>query len=74
MVDPEFAGFRENVAKLGEMTGEDTAEWSGYLRALRRRGAYFKEMGCTATDHGHLTAMTADLARDGGGAAFRRMC
>ncbi len=24
VVDPEFAGFRKNIARLGEMTGEDT--------------------------------------------------
>ena len=34
VVDPEFAGFAKNVLQLGEMTGEDTATWSGYLRAL----------------------------------------
>ncbi len=33
----------------------------GYLNALRARRAFFKKMGATATDHGHLTAMTADL-------------
>ena len=36
VVDPEFKGFAENIAKLGEQTGEDTATWSGYLKALRK--------------------------------------
>ena len=62
VVDPEFAGFRENIAKLGEMTGEDTETWEGYLAALRNRREFFKSMGATATDHGHPTARTADLA------------
>ncbi len=35
VVDPEFAGFEENIARLGELTGEDTARWPGYLEALR---------------------------------------
>lgn len=62
VVDPDFAGFRENIAKLGTLTGEDTATWSGYLRALAQTRARFKELGCTATDHGHPTARTADLS------------
>jgi glucuronate isomerase len=61
VVDPEFAGFRENIAKLGEITGEDTETWEGYLAALKNRRAFFKSLGATATDHGHPTARTADL-------------
>jgi len=62
VVDPEFAGFAESIAKLGEQTGEDTATWSGYLNALRKTRARFRQLGCTATDHGHPTAQTADLS------------
>lgn len=61
VVDPEFAGFRENIATLGEQTGEDTSTWPGYLNALRKARVRFRELGCTATDHGHPTAQTADL-------------
>jgi glucuronate isomerase len=61
VVDPEFHGFAENIALLGEQTGEDTATWAGYLNALRKARARFRSLGCTATDHGHPTAQTADL-------------
>ncbi|MEZ2347485.1 glucuronate isomerase [Terriglobus sp. RCC_193] len=61
VVDPEFAGFRENIARLGEITGENTETWEGYLNALRNRRAFFQSLGATATDHGHPTARTADL-------------
>jgi glucuronate isomerase len=61
VVDPEFAGFAEGIATLGEQNGEDTATWKGYLNALRKARLRFKAMGCTSTDHGHLTAQTADL-------------
>ena len=64
VVDPEFAGFRENIEKLGELTGEDTASWKGYLRALEKTRARFQKLGCTATDHGHPTARTANLSPD----------
>ena len=62
VVDPEFQGFAESIAKLGELTGENTTSWSGYLNALRKTRARFRELGCTATDHGHPTAQTADLS------------
>ncbi len=61
VVDPEFAGFRVGIEALGKLTGEDTATWSGYLRALEARRRFFKTLGATATDHGHPTAQTADL-------------
>ena len=62
VVDPEFSGFAENVAKLGENTGEDTSTWAGYLNALRVTRVRFRKLGCTATDHGHPTARTANLS------------
>src|ERR1039457_1199701 len=58
VVDPEFAGFAEGIAKLGEQNGEDTATWKGYLNALRKARLRFKALGCTSTHHGHLTAQT----------------
>ncbi len=61
VVDPEFPNFAASIAKLGEIEGEDTASWNGYLKALRKARARFKALGCTATDHGHPTAQTADL-------------
>jgi glucuronate isomerase len=61
VVDPEFDGFRDNVRQLGELTGEDTATWNGYLAAHRARRAFFRTMGATSTDHGHPTALTCDL-------------
>jgi glucuronate isomerase len=61
VVDAEFLGFQDNLKKLGEVSGEDVSNWKGYLAALRSRRAFFKANGATATDHGHLTALTADL-------------
>ncbi len=61
VVDPEFADFATNVGRLGEMTGEDTSTWHGYLMALRKSRERFRAAGATATDHGHPTAATADL-------------
>ena len=73
VVDPEFAGFAESIAKLGEITGEDTESWNGYLNALRKSRAQFRELGCTATDHGHPTAQTADLSSTEASTLFRQV-
>ncbi|TMH07695.1 MAG: glucuronate isomerase [Betaproteobacteria bacterium] len=72
VVDPEFDGFRDNVGKLGEITGEDTTTWSGYLAAHRKRRAFFKTMGATSTDHGHPTAQTSDLGTRESEALFQK--
>jgi glucuronate isomerase len=64
VVDPESVGFRKNIQRLGEMTGENVGAWLGYLKALAARRAFFKTMGCTATDHGHPTPQTADLSKE----------
>jgi len=61
VVDAEYSGFQANLKLLGEVSGFDVSNWKGYLDALRSRRAFFKANGATATDHGHLTALTADL-------------
>ena len=45
VIDPEFEGFTGNVAVLGEITGENTDTWDGYLAAHRTRRAFFKLHG-----------------------------
>lgn len=72
VVDPEFEGFAANVAQLGALTGENTATWAGYLDAHRVRRAYFRQHGATATDHGHPTARTEDLAQAEAAALFAK--
>jgi glucuronate isomerase len=61
VIDAEYIGFLENIEKLGAITGENIGTFKGYLNALRNRREFFKSIGATATDHGHLTAMTTDL-------------
>jgi glucuronate isomerase len=73
VVDPEFEGFRDNLEKLGALTGENTANWRGYLAALRQRRAYFATLGATSTDHGHPSAATADLATADAESLFARV-
>jgi glucuronate isomerase len=72
-VDPEFVGFHDNVTRLGELTGEDTATWPGYLAAHRKRREFFRSTGATSTDHGHPSCRTADLGSDDAGKLFDRV-
>ena len=73
VVDPEFEGFRDNLARLSELSGEDAFSYAGYLAAHRKRRAFFAEMGATSTDHGHPTAATADLSEAEAEALFARV-
>ena len=61
VVDPDGPDFLSNVERLGELTGEKTATWSGYLAALAQRRQFFIAHGATSTDHGHPSAATSDL-------------
>jgi glucuronate isomerase len=73
VIDPEFDGFADNVAMMGELSGEDTSTWAGYLAAHRNRRAYFKTVGgATASDHGHPTARTEDLPQAEAAALFAK--
>jgi glucuronate isomerase len=73
VVDPEFPGFLENLKVLGALTGENTASWRGYLRALAARRQYFKSLGATATDHGHPTPLTEDLSETSAASLFEQV-
>ncbi|MBK9655913.1 MAG: glucuronate isomerase [Rhodanobacteraceae bacterium] len=73
VVDPEFEGFADSLARLSQLTGEDALSWDGYLAAHRKRRAFFASMGATSTDHGHPTAATADLSPTAAAALFQRV-
>ena len=73
VVDPEYESFAENLMRFGDITGEDTQSWGGYLAAHYRRREFFKEMGATSTDHGHPSAVTADLSLNECAALFEKV-
>ena len=73
VIDPELSDFESNLVTLGELTNEDTSVWEGYLRAHRSRRLFFKEMGATATDHGHPSARTENLSNEQAERLFKRI-
>jgi glucuronate isomerase len=72
VVDMEFDGWPDAVDRLGEVAGEDTSGYDGYLRALRQRREAFRAAGATSSDHGHPTARTVVLSHDEAAAIFAR--
>jgi glucuronate isomerase len=73
VIDPQFEGFLANIVKLGDMTGEDTGIWTGYLAAHRKRRAFFIARGCTSSDHGHATARTANLSHQAASKLYQKV-
>jgi glucuronate isomerase len=72
VVDFEREGWAEAVARLGELAGEDTGTYAGFLAALRKRREAFIAAGATSTDHGHPTARTENLSADEAAALYDR--
>ncbi|MCM4082100.1 glucuronate isomerase [Actinoplanes sp. TRM88002] len=62
VVDLEREDWAANVGRMGELAGEDTGTYAGYLAALRVRRQDFIAIGTTSSDHGHPTARTVDLS------------
>jgi glucuronate isomerase len=73
VIDPEHELFRDALKQFGELTNEDVYSWGGYLRAHRARRAVFAKAGATSTDHGHITAATADLSQSEAERLFARV-
>ncbi|MGN6537270.1 MAG: glucuronate isomerase [Mesorhizobium sp.] len=72
VVDASRDGFRATVEEFLGLAGAP-ATFAGYLEAHRRRRAYFKARGATSTDHGHPTALTANLSQADAAALFDRV-
>ncbi|WP_203291375.1 glucuronate isomerase [Maricaulis parjimensis] len=73
VVDADHEDFRSSLERFGDVTGEDTFTWRGYLAAHRQRRVDFMAAGATSTDHGHPTAATADLDPGAAEALFDRI-
>jgi glucuronate isomerase len=72
VVDMEWPGFADRLAQLGDLTGEDTTTFDGYLAALRQRREAFIAAGATSSDHGHPSARTLVLSPAEAGELLRR--
>jgi glucuronate isomerase len=72
VVDPDFEGFAKNLVRFGELTGCDTATWTGYLEAHRKRRAVLQGDGRDRVRPRPSLRATADLkAKEAGGSSPR---
>jgi glucuronate isomerase len=55
-------GWKENIQRLGALSGTTVDSYPKYIAALENRRAFFKEMGARATDHSALTPRTQELS------------
>lgn len=60
-LEPGRADFAELVARLAEVSGQDTGEYAGYLRAMEARRRHFVEHGAVSSDHSHADVVTLTL-------------
>lgn len=73
VVDASREDFSVNIERLAELTNENTTTWQGYLKAIQSRRDYFRTEGrATATDHGHPSAVTANLSQQACAALFEK--
>ena len=49
--------WRDEIDRLGALTGREVRDYRTYIRALEERRAFFKAMGATATDHAAVDAV-----------------
>jgi glucuronate isomerase len=73
VVDPEWDGWNARVDRLGELAGEDTTTYAGYLAAVAARREVFRVAGARSTDHGHPTARTLELDPDAASLLYDRL-
>ena len=62
VVDATRDDFKLSMNAFGELSGESLGDFKSYIRAHQNRREFFKSMGVTSSDHGHATALSADLS------------
>jgi len=72
VVNLQAAGWRDQIARLSEVSGVEIVDVASYIRALEDRRAFFKQMGASAADHAALTPYTGRLEPQEAEAIFAR--
>jgi glucuronate isomerase len=63
LVDPSRTSrWGELLDRLAVVSGTATGTYAGYIEALESRRAFFKQLGATATDHGHFSSDVVELS------------
>ena len=70
-LEPAQPGWRDAVARLGEVAKVDTGDYAGYVRALEERRRHFIAHGATSADHSHDDVRTDPLEPAEAGRIYR---
>ena len=72
VTDLQTESWRENIVKLGDVSGLEVADYGSFIAALEQRRSVFRELGATATDHGAQTPHTERLSEREADTVFAR--
>jgi glucuronate isomerase len=72
VINLQAPNWRENIATLGELTGESVGDYRSYIRAIEQRRTAFRALGATATDVSAPTPLTGWLTEAEAAAIFAR--
>lgn len=70
-LEPAAPGWLEALDRLAEVSGIETGDYAGYVRALEARRHYFIAHGATAADHSHEDVRTDPLPPQDAERVFR---
>ncbi|MFC2030681.1 glucuronate isomerase [Chloroflexota bacterium] len=65
-------GWRENLARLCDVTGIDIHSYATLVQALEDRRDFFRSLGATATDHDGTSLSTGELSSNAADDIFQR--
>ena len=61
-LEPATPAWNGLVDRLGEVSGNDTDSYAGWVAAMENRRAYFKAHGAVSTDHSHRDARVEPIS------------
>lgn len=72
LTDFQRPGWQSQIEQLGRLCDMEISSYDRFIQALEKRRAYFKSLGCTASDHGPDSAFTCELSPQSAEAIFQR--
>jgi len=60
-LDATLPDWNADADRLGEVSGQDTSTYAGFIAALENRRRYFVQHGAVSADHGVIDAVTLNL-------------
>lgn len=73
ITNPRRSDWKPEIRKLAEVSGIDTGNFAGYLRAIENRREFFRSMGATSTDHAVVSPWTHRLSESDAKTLYNRM-